>query len=381
MKVAVPRETATGERRVALVPESVSRLVKAGVEVMVAEGAGQGAGFPDAAYAEAGATLVADAATLYGGADMVVRVQAPTFGPGAGEVGLMRKGAALIGFLQPLTSAELVAALAQQGITSFAMELVPRITRAQKMDALSSQATVAGYKAALIAANTSGKFFPMLMTAAGTVPPAKVLVIGAGVAGLQAIATARRLGAVVQGFDIRPAVKEQVESLGATWVGLQMDEAVGEGGYAKEVTEEAQRREHEHLHKLVSEADVVITTAQVPGRQAPLLIPEDMVRAMRAGSVIVDLAADSGGNCALTRAGEEVHVGGVTVNGPANLPAALPYHASQMYSRNVLALLQHLIKDGALQFDREDEITAGCMVTHDGEVVHAGSRELVSAGQ
>jgi NAD(P) transhydrogenase subunit alpha len=290
----------------------------------------------------------------------------------------MREGAVLVGFLQPLTSPALLRALAAGGITAFALELVPRITRAQRMDALSSQATVAGYKAVLLAGSTSGKFFPMLMTAAGTVPPARVLVLGAGVAGLQAIATARRLGAVVQGFDIRPDVKEQVESLGAQWVGIQMQEAVGAGGYAKEVSQDAQERMLEHLHKLVAEADVVITTAQIPGRPAPKLVTEPMVAAMRPGSVIVDLAAESGGNCAGTRAGEDVQRNGVSILGPVELAATLPFHASQMYSRNVLALLQHLVKDGELKLDLEDEITKGCLVTHGGEVVHDRARATVA---
>ncbi|HYE58346.1 MAG TPA: NAD(P) transhydrogenase subunit alpha, partial [Rhodothermales bacterium] len=293
----------------ALVPEAVGRLTKEGWEVHVERGAGTGAGFRDAAYADAGATVADDPAPLTGAADVVVRVQRPT----VEEVAHLREGAVLIGFLAPHTSPELVRALAERRVTAFAMELVPRITRAQAMDALSSQATVAGYRAALLAAQHATKFFPMLTTAAGTVAPARVLVLGAGVAGLMAIATARRLGAVVEGFDIRAAAKEQVESLGARWVGFVMEEAEGTGGYAKEVSEETQRREHEHLARLVAKADAVITTAQVPGRRAPLLITEDMVAAMRPGSVVVDLAAESGGNCALTVAGETVDRDGVTV--------------------------------------------------------------------
>ena len=373
MQVVVPKEVRPGERRVALVPESAARLVASGVAVAIEPGAGEASGFTDAAYTEAGATT--DAAS--GSADVVVRVRPPLL-TGASEVERLREGAVLIAFLEPLTSPDLLRALAARRITSFSMELVPRITRAQRMDALSSQATVAGYKAALLGASATSRFFPMLMTAAGTVPPGKVLVIGAGVAGLQAIATARRLGAVVQGFDIRPAVKEQVESLGATWVGLEMKEAEGAGGYAAEVSEDAQRREHEHLHKLVSEADVVITTAQIPGRPAPVLITDDMVADMRPGSVVIDLAAESGGNCTLTRVDEEVRRDGVLVLGPSNLASTLPFHASQMYSRNVLALLQHLLADGAIRIDLQDEITRECLVTHEGEVVHDRARKVLA---
>lgn len=379
MHVVVPKELRPGERRVALVPESIGKLRDVGLAVALQSGAGEEAGFPDEVYREAGADIVNDAAKLATIGDIVVKVRPPMHEAAADEVTQLRSGTLLIAFLQPLTSPELVRALAAQGVTSFAMELVPRITRAQRMDALSSQATVAGYKAVLLAASASGKFFPMLMTAAGTVPPAKVLVLGAGVAGLQAIATARRLGAVVQGYDIRPAVKEQVESLGATWVGLEMKEAEGAGGYAKEVSEEAQRRAHDHLRGLVSEADVVITTAQIPGRPAPRLVTEDMITAMRPGSVVVDLAAESGGNCAFTRAGEVVRANGVAIHGPVEVAASMPLHASQMYSRNVVALLQHLVKDGQVSIDTADEITSGCMVTHAGEVVHEGTRSALGA--
>jgi len=376
MRVAVPRETETGERRVALVPESVGRMTKEGVEVAVESGAGAASGFPDAAYEAAGATIAAGSDQALDGARVVVRVRPPTLA----EVGRLPRGSALIGFLRPLTSPELMRALAAREVSAFSMEMVPRITRAQRMDALSSQATVAGYKAVLIAAAASGKFFPMLMTAAGTIPPAKVLVLGAGVAGLQAIATARRLGAVVQGFDIRPAVKEQVESLGATWVGIEMEEAEGAGGYAKEVSEEAQLKEREHLHKLVSEADIVITTAQIPGKPAPILIERAAVEAMRPGSVIVDLAAETGGNCELTQPGEDVDHNGVHILGPIELPATLPQHASQMYSRNVAALLGHLIAEGELKLDLEDEITSGCLVTHGGEIMHGQAKAGAASG-
>jgi NAD(P) transhydrogenase subunit alpha len=378
MHVVVPKEVRPGERRVALVPEAISKLRDLGLTVSVQTGAGADAGFFDQAYADAGATIGNDGAGLLATADIVTKVRPPVH-DGASEVDALRTGSVLIGFLQPLTSPALMRALADRNVSAFAMELVPRITRAQRMDALSSQATVAGYKAVLIAAAASGKFFPMLMTAAGTVPPARVLVLGAGVAGLQAIATARRLGAVVQGFDIRPAVREQVESLGAQWVGIEMKEAEGAGGYAKEVSEEAQRREHEHLHRLVADADVVVTTAQIPGKPAPTLITDEMVGAMRPGSVIVDLAAESGGNCVLTRPGEDVRLDGVSILAPIELPATLPLHASQMYSRNVTALLQHLVKDGNITLDLSDEITAGCLVTHGGEIVHERARAAAAA--
>ena len=366
MKIAVPTEAGPGERRVALVPESIGRIVGAGNTVAIERGAGVAAGFDDAAYEAAGAAIAADRRSLLSGADLVLTVrQLPD-----ADIDALRDGAAQIGMLRPLTSPEHVGRLARQGVRALAMELVPRITRAQKMDSLSSQATAAGYKAVLIAAAGHGKFFPMLMTAAGTVPPARVLVLGAGVAGLQAIATARRLGAVVQGFDIRPAVKEQVESLGAQWVGMELAEAEGSGGYAAEVSEETQRREHEHLAKLIADADVVITTAQIPGRPAPVLITTDMVDGMKAGSVIVDLAAESGGNCELTRPDEEVRHGRALILGPTDLAAGTQIHASQMYSRNVEALVQHITKDGALNIDRDDEIVRECLVTDAGQIVH-----------
>jgi H+-translocating NAD(P) transhydrogenase subunit alpha len=366
MKIAVPKEAGRGERRVALVPESAARLVKAGATVTVESGAGAEAGFDNEAYEAAGASIADSRQGLLSGADLLLSVgQLPDV-----DIAVLPKGAAQIGMLRPLTSSAHVSQLARAGVSAFAMELVPRITRAQKMDSLSSQATAAGYKAVLLAAYGHGKFFPMLMTAAGTVPPAKVLVLGAGVAGLQAIATARRLGAVVQGFDIRPAVKEQVESLGAQWVGMELEEAEGAGGYAAEVSEETQRREHEHLAKLIGDADVVITTAQIPGRPAPVLITTDMVEGMKAGSVIVDLAAESGGNCELTRPDEEIRHGRARILGPTDLAGGMPIHASQMYSRNIEALVQHITKDGALHIDREDEIVRECLITDGGEIVH-----------
>ncbi|HSJ08603.1 MAG TPA: Re/Si-specific NAD(P)(+) transhydrogenase subunit alpha [Longimicrobiales bacterium] len=375
MRIVVPKEAAQGEARVALVPEGAARLVKAGAEVWVEAGAGAAASHVDAAYEAAGATIERDRAALLQGADLVLTVK-----PLAdGDVAALPSGAVLLGLLRPLTSAEAMQRLAEQGVRAIAMELVPRITRAQKMDVLSSQATVAGYKAVLLAALRHGKFFPMLMTAAGTIPPARVLVLGAGVAGLQAIATARRLGGVVLGFDIRPAVKEQVESLGAQWVGMELKEAEGTGGYAAEVSEETQRQEHEHLHRIVTDADVVITTAQIPGRPAPVLITTDMVEAMKHGAIIVDLAAESGGNCELTRVDEEVRQGGVLILGPSDLAAATPIHASQMYSRNIEALVQHIMKDGALSLDREDEIVRDCLITDGGHVVHPRVRTLTEA--
>jgi H+-translocating NAD(P) transhydrogenase subunit alpha len=366
MRIVVPKEAAAGEHRVALVPESAARIAKAGGAVAVEQGAGLAAGFEDKAYEAAGATIIADRRALLADAAVVLGVkQMP-----ADDLALLPKGAVLISMFRPLTSPEYVARLAQHGVSAMAMELVPRITRAQKMDVLSSQASAAGYKAVLLAGSRHGKFFPMMMTAAGTVPPAKVLVLGAGVAGLQAIATARRLGAVVQGFDIRPAVTEEVESLGAQWVGMELKEAVAAGGYAAEVSEETKQREHEHLHRLVTDADVVISTAQIPGRPAPILITKDMVEGMKNGAIIVDLAAESGGNCELTRLDEDVKHGSVTIMGPNDLAAGTPIHASMMYSRNIEALVQHILKDGALQLDREDEIVRDCLVTHDGQVVH-----------
>jgi NAD(P) transhydrogenase subunit alpha len=360
MRIGVPRETAAGERRVALVPEVVGKLVPAGFEVLVQRGAGEAASFPDAAYEEAGARLVDD----WADAEAVVKVQKPS----EEEASRLREGQVLIGFLQPLTDPEGIERLAQRGVIAFAMESIPRITRAQSMDALSSQATVSGYKATLLAADRLPKFFPMLMTAAGTVAPAKVLVLGAGVAGLQALATARRLGAVATGFDVRPVVREQIESLGANWLDLGFIGEETAGGYAAELTEEQQRQQQKELEARMPEFDVVITTALIPGRPAPKLIPASAVAAMRPGSVVVDLAAEAGGNCELTEPGEEVVREGVTIVGLTNLPSTMPFHASQLYARNVFALLHHLAPEGALALDWEDEITAGACVTRKQEV-------------
>jgi H+-translocating NAD(P) transhydrogenase subunit alpha len=354
MKVGVTRETAPGERRVALVPESAAKLASAGFEVVVEPGAGDAASFPDDTYVAAGATLGSPWDT-----DAVVKVRKPD----EAEAARLREGQLLIGFLDPLADREGVEGLAARGVIAFAMESIPRTTRAQSMDALSSQATVGGYKGALLAAEHLPRFFPMLMTAAGTVPPAKVLVIGAGVAGLQAIATARRLGAVVTGFDVRPVVREQIESLGANWLDLGVAGAEAEGGYARELTPEEMQAQQQALETRIADFDVVITTAAVPGRAAPRIIPASAVRAMRTGAVIVDLAADTGGNCELTQPGEIVESGGVTLVGLTNIPSSMPYHASTLYSRNVQALLLHLAPGGELNLDWSDEITAGACVT------------------
>ena len=353
MRLGVPKERASGEHRVALVPESISRLGE-GVEVVVESGAGAASYFPDEAYTEAGASI-GDPWS----ADVVAKVQAPT----ADEAARLRDGQALIAFLQPLTDAEGIARLRAAGVNGFALESIPRITRAQPMDALSSQATVGGYKAALIASDRLPRFLPMLMTAAGTVPPAKILVLGAGVAGLQAIATARRLGGVVSAFDVRPAVKEQVESLGATFLDLGVQGEETEGGYARELTPEQQAEQQAALQERIPQFDAVITTAAIPGRPAPKLISAGAVHGMRPGSVIVDLAAETGGNCELTKPGEEIVVNDVTIVGTTNLPSAMPAHASQLLSRNIVALLGLLVKDGALALHWDDEIVAGSCVT------------------
>ena len=358
-----------GERRVALVPEAVGRLTKAGTEVLVESGAGTGSGHSDETYRAAGAT-VGDRGAAFG-ADLVVKVQKPS----AEEIGLLREGAALVATIQPLTNTHTVRALAARRTTALSMDAIPRVTRAQPMDSLSSQSNIAGYKAVVVAANSLPKFFPMLTTAAGTVTPARVLVLGAGVAGLQAIATARRLGAVVEAFDTRPVVKEQVQSLGAKFLEIDLGEqGEGTGGYAKELSEDAHRKEQELVAKHVKDADVVITTALVPGRRAPILVTADMVKAMKAGSVVVDLAAEMGGNCELTSPGETVVREGVTIHGEVNWPSTVSIHASQLYARNVGALLGLLVKDGALNLDLEDEIIKGALITHQGEVVHAATK-------
>jgi H+-translocating NAD(P) transhydrogenase subunit alpha len=358
MRVVVPKETAPGERRVALVPETVSKLTQAGFDVRVERGAGETAGFADADYESGGAEL-ADRSGLLASAQIVAGVRRPN----EDAVADMAEGTIVIGFLEPLTDAEGIARLRSRGVLAFAMESIPRITRAQSMDALSSQATVAGYKAVLIAADRVPRLFPMLMTAAGTIAPVRALVIGAGVAGLQAIATARRLGAVVSAFDVRPAVAEQVESLGASFLDLGVRTEETEGGYASELTPEQQAQQQAALEARIPDFDVVITTAAVPGRPAPKLIPASAVERMRSGSVIVDLAAETGGNCEVTVPGEIVEHGRVTVVGTRDLPSTMPYHASQLYSRNVGALLLHLAPEGELTLDWDDEITSGACVT------------------
>ena len=374
MKVSIPKERAAGERRVALVPEVVEKLVRDGLELALESGAGEQAHHPDAAYREAGAAVEPDAG--YSG-EVVAKVAPPE----PDEIGRLSEGTVLIAFLQPLTAAETVRALADARVTALAMEAIPRITRAQSMDALSSQATVAGYRAALIAAQGLPRFFPMLTTAAGTVRPAKVLVLGAGVAGLQAIATARRLGAVVHGFDVRAAVREQVESLGARFLELDMglDDAEGAGGYARQLTGEEQQRQRELLAEAIGDMDAVISTAAVPGRPAPLLVTEQAVRNMRPGSVIVDLAAETGGNCELTEPGETIVRHGVAIAGPLGLPSTMPDHASQLYARNVQALLALLVEEGKLKLDFSDEVIAGACITRDGEIVHEGARAAAAA--
>jgi NAD(P) transhydrogenase subunit alpha len=377
--ISVPKETLPGERRVALAPDAVKRLSRGSVQVRVERGAGSGAWFSDDEYRAAGAEIVSDPVVLRREADVLVTVHRPA----EAHVAELKAGAVVVGMLQPLQHPELVQALARRGVTSFSLDALPRISRAQPMDVLSSMATVAGYKAVLLAAAASPRFFPMLVTAAGTIPPAKVLVLGAGVAGLQAIATARRLGAVVQAFDVRPAVKEQVESLGAQFLSADLSDlaAEGAGGYAKELSEEQHRRELALIHQHIRQVDVVITTAQVPGRRAPVLVTASMLQDMRPGSVIVDLAAEGGGNCELTKAGEEVEAHGVKIIGAVNLAATMPTHASQMFSRNLLSFLQHLIKDGSIRLDFQDELTAGACITHGGEIRHEGARAAIGGNR
>jgi H+-translocating NAD(P) transhydrogenase subunit alpha len=378
MKIAVPRETAEGENRVALAPQSVALLADAGNEVIVQAGAGEASSILDADYREAGATIVPDAASLYATAEIVLRVGRPS----DDEVAQLRPGTVLIGTLGTLSNPQLAKALADRGVTAISMDAIPRITRAQSMDSLSSQSTVGGYKAVIIAAERLPKFMPLLTTAAGTVRPARVLVFGAGVAGLTAIGTARRLGAVVEATDVRPVAKEQVESLGGTFLEVEMTDeekaqAETAGGYAREMSDDYKRRQAELIASRVGEADVVITTALIPGRPAPRLITEEMVKSMRPGSVIVDLAADAGGNCELTEPGKEVVKHGVRIVGITNLPATMPGSATQMYSRNVQTLVQHLVKDGKLELNFDDEITRGATITHDGRVVHEATAKAL----
>ncbi len=377
--IGVPRETFPGERRVALVPRSCDALGKLGASVVVEQSAGVEAGFPDEQYAARGARSASRREVFR--ADVILQVRSLGANPDAGraDLALLHPGQTVIGFGEPLTALEQDLALARTGVSFLSMELMPRITRAQSMDALSSMATIAGYKAVLLAATSLPKIFPMLMTAAGTVTPARVLILGAGVAGLQAIATSRRLGAVVSAYDVRSAVKEQIESLGAKFVVLDIDTGASEdkGGYAMAMTEEFYRRQRELLTNVIREQDVVISTAAVPGKKAPILITTQMASALAPGSVIVDVAAERGGNCELTRPGETVHYQGITVLGPLNLAASAPYHASQMYSSNIVSFLKLMLtKDGALQLKRDDEIIRETLVTHAGEIVHARVNEL-----
>ena len=382
MIVGVPRETFPGERRVALVPGSVPTLTKGGLEVIVEAGAGAQAGYPDAEYSAKGAKIIPERRDLFAAADIVVQVlcYGSNDKTGQADLPLFHSGQALIGFLRPLGAIEPLQEIAAKGVTSFAVELVPRSTRAQSMDALSSMGTICGYKAVLIAADTLPRIFPMLTTAAGTITPGRVLVIGAGVAGLQAIATARRLGAVTSAYDLRPAAKEQVQSLGGRFVELPIEakDAEDARGYAKPQGEDFYRRQRELLGKVVAENDVVITAAVIPGKKSPLLVTADMVKGMAPGSVIVDLAAERGGNCELTKPGEEIVVHGVTIIGWFNLASSVPYHASQMYSRNLSAFLMHLVKDGKLSLDTNDEIIRETLLTQGGEVVNKRVREFFS---
>ncbi|MFN2601921.1 MAG: Re/Si-specific NAD(P)(+) transhydrogenase subunit alpha [Gemmatimonadaceae bacterium] len=391
MQIGVPRETLPGESRVALTPDVIPQLVRAGNTVLVERGAGDKGGFTDEAYRDAGAQIIDDPATVYAAAEMVLRIQRPSIaGTGVhgqrgerAELDQLNEGAVLIGLLQPAGDPDFFRRAAQRKITAISMELVPRTTRAQMMDALSSQSTVAGYRAALIAANALPKFFPMLMTAAGTVRPARVLVIGAGVAGLQAIATARRIGAVVEAFDTRPVVKEQVQSLGATFVelGVGHDVAQDAGGYAKELSEEHIRKEKELIHERAIQADVIITTALVPGKRAPVLVTATTVAAMRPGSVIVDLAGEQGGNCELTVPGETVVRNRVTIIAPLHIASDLAFHASQMYAKNVAALIALLAPNGKLELNMSDDIIAAVTMTANGEILHGPTKEKLGAAK
>ncbi len=382
MIAGIIKETLSGERRVAIVPVNVPALKKLGLEVLVEPGAGLRAGFPDQDYVAQGARLASSHQDVIGQADLLLQVRTPGANAehGPDDAGMMRSGQVLIGLADPLGTPDAAAWLASKGIVVFSLELVPRITRAQSMDVLSSQATIAGYKAVLLAASELPRIFPMMMTAAGTLAPARVFVIGAGVAGLQAIASSRRLGARVEAYDVRPAVKEQIQSLGAKFVELPLETAgaEGSGGYAKAQDESFYRRQRELLLKVVGASDVVITTAAIPGKRSPVLVTAEMVQAMAPGSVIVDLAAERGGNCELTKADETVVVHGVTILGPTNLPATVPYHASQMFSRNVVTFLQHLIKDGQVTYDMNDEITRETLVSRNGEVTNPRVRDLLA---
>jgi NAD(P) transhydrogenase subunit alpha len=374
IRVGAPKETTPGERRVALVPDVAQRLAKLGVEVLLETGAGSAAHYPDDAYKDV--RIVTDAASLYAECDVILGVHPPD----NIAIGQLRPGSSVIGFMQPHKYPDRVKLMKEDKITSYAMELVPRISRAQSMDALSSQAAVAGYKAALMAASLSGRFFPMLTTAAGTIRPAKAVIIGAGVAGLQAIATCRRLGAMVEGYDVRSATKEQVESLGAKFIDTSVA-AEGSGGYARELTDEEKQQQQEVLARHIAAADAVITTAAIPGRPSPRIIPASMVEGMKPGSVIIDLAAEGGGNCELTQAGEQIEHNNVIIYGPLNVPSMLAVHASEMYAKNLLNFLTPMIRDGELAPDWDDEVIADSALTHNGEICHVPSRKLVEGEQ
>jgi NAD(P) transhydrogenase subunit alpha len=380
MIVGVPRESYPGERRVALVPGVIANLAKAGLEVVIEAGAGVEAGYPDAQYADKGAKVLASRGDVFSTADIIAQVlgYGSNDRTGRADLALFRRGQALIGFLRPLGDVHTLEEIAATGVSSFSVELMPRITRAQSMDALSSMATICGYKAVVVAADKLPRIFPMLTTAAGTITPSRVLVIGAGVAGLQAIATARRLGAVVSAYDLRPVVKEQVQSLGGRFVELPIEAADAQdaGGYAKAQDESFYQKQRELLGRVVGESDVVITTAVVPGKKSPVLVTKEMVAGMAPGSVIVDLAAERGGNCELTRAQETIVVNGVTIVGAINLASTVPYHASQMYAKNLANFLVHLVKDGKLQLNLQDEITSSTLVTQNGELVNPRVREF-----
>jgi len=381
MVIGIPKETFPGERRVAIIPASVAALRKSGLEVMVETKAGMSAGYPDSSYIEKGAEIINDRAEIFSSADIILQIRGLGANPveGKADLDLMREGQTLIAMLEPLSQPEKIEDLAIRKVSAFALELMPRITRAQSMDVLSSMANISGYKAALLAADALPRMFPMLMTAAGTIVAARVFVMGAGVAGLQAIATAHRLGAVVYAYDVRSAVKEQVQSLGAKFVevDLDTDNAEGQSGYANEMGEDFYQKQQELMAKVIADSDVVITTAAIPGKTAPILITEDMVERMRPRSVIIDLAAENGGNCSLTRPERSIRKHGVTIIGPVNLASTVPYHASQMYAKNITSFLDLLVKEGEININLEDEIIRATLVTHDGDVVNSKIKELM----
>jgi proton-translocating NAD(P)+ transhydrogenase subunit alpha len=379
--IGIPKETFPGETRVSLVPSTIAMLAKKGIKTLFQSGAGESAGFPDQLYSEAGAEIIGDRAELFGRSDVILQVRGAGANPESGksDLELMKKGQSLIAMTDPLSEPEIHKEYASKGISVFSLEMIPRITRAQSMDVLSSMATVAGYKAVLMAANEVPKMFPMMMTAAGTIRPAKVFIMGAGVAGLQAIATAKRLGAVVRAYDIRSVVKEQIESLGGKFVEVDLDtgESESSGGYAKEMGDEFIKRQQEVMTEVIAESDIVITTAAIPGRKSPILVTSEMAKGMKPGSVIIDLAAERGGNCELTKLDERVVENGITILGPGNLSSAIPFHASEMYSKNISTFLLHLKGDEGLNFDQEDEITKDTLITYEGEVVQSRVREIL----